>query len=138
VYVFPWRRKPPFHFLILLHQTVSRPFLQFMAANESRQAPIWIKHSARFCLCPDGVAVPEERWCCFMSNWFTFIMVAIYPAPTRSWLTLQAIRVLLQMVTANDVQFIFSGFGPALFSGSSSPSKLMQNSVPRQTASPPS
>jgi len=82
-------------FLFTLPQALSRPFLQIMAANESRQTPIWIKQVALLCHRPDGLAVPEERWCRFVSNWvITFVVVAGSPAPILGWLTLQAIRIV--------------------------------------------
>jgi hypothetical protein len=78
-------------------------------------------------------------WCCGRAGASIIThMVAVHPAPNRSWLTLQAIRVVLQVVTATDVQFIRSGLVPERNSGSSLPSKLRQNNVLHQSAFPPS
>ena len=52
-----------------LPHVLSRPFLHFMAATESRQTLIWIKQLALICHRPDGIAAPEERWCRAVSNW---------------------------------------------------------------------
>jgi len=69
-----------------------RPFLQIVAANESRQSPIRIKRSAVFCFRPSGFAAPEERWCRFASNGYHSFRGYRFPVPTPRWLALQAIR----------------------------------------------
>ena len=122
-----------------LPSSILAPVSSIVAANESRQTPIWIKQLAALRHRPDGEAVPEERWCRFVSNWLiTFVVVAVVTAPILGWLTLQAIRFVTQTVTANNVQFIRNGFASILHSGSSSPSKLRRNSVLHQTVFPPS
>jgi len=75
------------------------PFLQIVAANESRQSPIRIKRSAVICLRPGGFAAPEERWCRFASNELC----------TDSWLSHSDANPLLARVAGDP--FCCSGDG---------------------------
>ena len=52
-------------------QWLITPVSSNRGCDESRQTPIRIKQVAVHCLCPGGVAAPEERWCRFVSKKFT-------------------------------------------------------------------
>lgn len=113
------------------------PFLQSMAANESRQPPIRIKRSAMRCLRPGGLAAPEEPWCRFVSNGFYRLVATGFPVPTPGWLTSQAIRFTAR-VTANGIPFRLVAHRPGPLSGLPSPSLLMQSSASHLRVGAPS
>ena len=47
---------------------VIAPVCSNLAANESRQTPIWLKQETVACPRPGRLVAPEERWCRFVSN----------------------------------------------------------------------
>lgn len=56
-----------FSFLSVASRVIA-PVSSNLAADESRQTPIWLKQETVACPRPSRLTAPEERWCRFASN----------------------------------------------------------------------